>query len=51
MILVDYLGLQIVALQFVPKLFSFVQREICFNIPQDMVECTSDDPDFLKTVI
>lgn len=50
-ILTEDLSMRRVAAKFVPKLLSCEQKEFRLDVAQDMLECVSDDPDFLKTVI
>jgi hypothetical protein len=40
-----------VVAKFVPKLLSQEQQQLCLQVAQDMLECTTNDPEFLKTVI
>jgi hypothetical protein len=40
-----------VVAEFVPKLVSQEQQQLCLEVAQDMLECANRDPDFLKTVI
>jgi predicted DNA-binding protein YlxM (UPF0122 family) len=40
-----------VVVKFVPKLFSQEQQQLRLEVVQDILECTNEDPEFLKTVI
>jgi hypothetical protein len=40
-----------VVAKFVPKLLSQEQQQLHFEVTLDMLECTNEDPEFLKTMI
>ncbi|PNF32543.1 hypothetical protein B7P43_G02463 [Cryptotermes secundus] len=50
-ILTEDLGMQRVAAKFVPKLLSPGQQQLSLEVAQDVLDCASRDPEFLKTVI
>jgi DNA-binding Xre family transcriptional regulator len=50
-ILAEDLGLQRVKEKFMSKLLLPEQQQICFEVVQDMLECTNRDPEFQKTLI
>jgi hypothetical protein len=51
MILSEDLGMQRMAAKFVPNLLLLEQQQLLREVVQDMLDCVSRDPEFLKSVI
>ncbi|GFT08297.1 HTH_48 domain-containing protein [Nephila pilipes] len=50
-ILREDLNMNRVAAKFVPKLLSSEQKDLLFDVAQDLLDTTNTDPGFLNTVI
>ena len=40
-----------VEVKFVPKLLTAEQKQLCFEVSQDMLDSTRNDPDFMNIII